>query len=114
MCKDFYIELLRSEIRTNQGGASNKSDPYDMYDINNQLIGNKHSENFQEHFKIDVSQDKMFLPSIQLMPKLQKNVTKDSFIISSLVLSLKPLAKPITLFFKVIYRKKFLKMSLLL
>ena len=43
-----------------------------MYDINNQLLGNNNSENFQEHFKIDVSQDKKFLRSIQLMPKLQK------------------------------------------
>ena len=85
-----------------------------MYDINNQLLGNNNSENFQEHFKIDVSQDKKFLRSIQLMPKLQKNVTKGRFIILSLVLSLKPLTKPITLVFKVIYRKKFSKMFLLL
>ena len=79
------------------------SDTYDMYDNNDPVTINKHSEFLQKMFKLEVSHDKV-LPSVCWISKLHKNSTKARFIIAFAISSLKPLTKTITSAFKVMYQ----------
>ena len=55
--KRFFIEVLLKELRMNPYGISNKSDTYDMGDINDQLLISQLPEYLQKQFKLKDSQD---------------------------------------------------------